>query len=155
MVENGSKILNNVDIMSWILRIIALFGSWMRIQSAVGQAKSGIKQASSFSAEIQQKHTQKSLEQALLGDPEGLYDMGERCYDGRGAPRDYQAASQWFAKAAALGHAKAQANLGMMFALGRGVPKDIAAARRFLDQAARQGDKSAAENLRKLNKWCR
>ena len=147
MVENGSKILNNVDIMSWILRIIALVGSWMRTQSAVGQAKSGIKQASSFSTGIQRKHTKKSLEQALVGDPEGLYDMGKRCYDGRGSSRDYQAASQWFAKA--------QANLGMRFALGRGVPKDIAAARRFLDQAAREGDKSAAENLRKLNKWRR
>ena len=139
--------------MSWILRIIALVGSWMRIRSAVGQAQSGIKHASSFSAGIQRKHTQKSLEQALVGDPEGLYDMGERCYDGRGLPRDYQAAAQWFAKAAALGHAKAQANLGMMSAIGRGVPKDIAAARRFLAQAAQQGDKSAADNLRKLKKW--
>lgn len=122
--------------MSWLFRIIAIVGSWMRIQSAVGQAKSGIKQASSFSTGIQRKHTQKSLEQAQFGDPEGLYDMGERCYDGRGVPRDYQAAAQWFA-------------------IGRGVPKDIAAARRFLAQAARQGDKSAADNLRKLKKWSR
>ena len=136
--------------MSWLLRIIALIGSWMRIQSAIGQTQSRIKQASSLSAKIQRKHTQKSMEQALAEDPEGLYDMGERCYDGRGMPRDYQAAAQWFAKAAALGHVKAQANLGMMSALGRGVPKDIAAARHFLAQAARQGDKFAANILRKL-----
>lgn len=141
--------------MSWLLRIIALVGSWMRIQSAIEQTKSRIKQASSLSSGIQQKHTQKSLEQALAGDPEGLYDMGERCYDGRGVPRDYQAAARWFAKSAALGHIKAQANLGMMSALGRGMPKDIVAARRFLAQAARQGDESAADNLRKLKKWGR
>lgn len=136
--------------MSWLLRIITIVGSWMRIQSAIGQTKSGIKQTSSLSARIQQRHTQKSLEQALAGDPEGLYDMGERSYDGRGVPRDYQAAARWFAKAASLGHIKAQANLGMMFALGRGVPKDTDAARRLLAQAARQGDKSAADNLRKI-----
>ncbi len=136
--------------MSWLLRIIALIASWMRFKSTVGQTKAGMKQVFSLAAGISKKHTQKSLAQALTGNPEALYDMGERCYDGRGVPRNDQAAARWFAQAATRGHAKAQANLGMMFILGRGVPKDIAAARRFLAQAAQQGNETAAANLRKL-----
>ncbi|MCS1408960.1 MAG: Secretory immunoglobulin A-binding protein EsiB [Verrucomicrobia subdivision 3 bacterium] len=136
--------------MGWILRLIALIGSWLRLKSTIGQTKAGLKQVSSMATGIQQKHTKESLERALAGDPEGLYDMGERCYDGRGVPCDYEAAAQWFAKAAELGHLKAQANLGMMFAVGRGVPKDLSSAQHHLAQAAKQGDEKAASNLHKL-----
>ncbi len=136
--------------MGWIFRIITLFASWMKLKSSVNQTRAGVQQAKSMASGIQQKHTQESMEKAMQGDPNALYDLGERYYDGRGLECDYQAAAQWFAKAAEAGHLKAQTNLGLMFLVGRGVRKDPGQASRYLKAAAAQGDETAIETLKKL-----
>jgi len=43
---------------------------------------------------------------------------------GRGVPRDYIKAREWFEKAAAQGHAGAQNNLGALYEFGHGVKQD-------------------------------
>ena len=136
--------------MGWIFRIITLITSWMKLKSSVEQTKAGVQQASSMASGIQQKHLQDSMEKAVQGDPNALYDLGERHYDGRGVPCDFQAAAQWFLKAAQAGHQKAQTNLGLMYLVGRGVPKDLDRATRFLKAAELQGDETARATLQKI-----
>ena len=138
--------------MGWLIRLLLMARSWLTLKSTVLKTKCGIDRAASFTAGIQQKHTERTMEQALGGDPEANYELGERAYEGRGLPCDYQVAAQWFAKAADLGHAKAQSVLGMMFLIGRGVPQDLVKARFYLSQAAEQGDEPAVKNLEKLDR---
>ena len=33
---------------------------------------------------------------AELGDREAAFELGERCYEGRGVPQDYSMAAAWF-----------------------------------------------------------
>ena len=138
--------------MGWIIRIITLLASWMKLKSSVDNTKASVQQASHMASGIQQKHTQESLEKAMMGDPDAHYDLGERHYDGRGVPRDYRLAAEWFAKAAALGHTKAMTNLGLMFFVGRGVPKDRQRATQYFEAAAAQGDEKARDMLQRLAK---
>ena len=138
--------------MGWIIRIVTLFASWMKLKSSVEQTKEGVRQASSMASGFQQKHTQDSLEKAMTGDPAALYDLGERHYDGRGVPLDYQKAAGWFAKAADAGHVKALTNLGLMSLVGRGLPKDRRKAIQFLEAAAQKGDAAAKETLQKIKR---
>ena len=136
--------------MGWIFRIVTLIASWMKLKTSVDQTRAGVQQASTMATGIQQKHTQESLEKAMQGDPNALYDLGERHYDGRGVPCDYRAAAEWFTKGAEAGHCKAQTNLGLMYLLGKGVPKDRDRATHYLKAAAAQGDETASETLRKM-----
>ena len=138
--------------MGWIIRIVTLFASWMKLKSSVEQTKAGVKQASSMASGFQRKHTQDSIEKAQTGDPAALYDLGERHYDGRGVPLDYQQAAAWFAKAADAGHVKALTNLGLMALVGRGLRKDRQKALKFLEAAAQRGDETAKETLQKLKR---
>ena len=127
-----------------------MFASWMKLRSTVEQTTANVKQASGLASGIQQKHTQESYEKAQSGDPEAIYDLGERFYDGRGLPRDYHQAAEWFAKAAEVGHIKAQTNLGLMYIAGRGVPKDRSRAINYLKRSAQAGDTIAQDTLRKI-----
>ena len=141
--------------MAWIFRLLALFTSWTKLKSSVAQTKESVNKVSRAASGIQQKHTQESFEKALGGDLNAAYDLGERHYDGRGLPQDYQQAAQWFARAANLGHPKAQTTLGLMFLAGRGVRKNPTKARELLVAAAKQGDSKARETLEKLNQAAR
>jgi TPR repeat protein len=67
--------------------------------------------------------------------------------DGKGVPRSYAEAVNWFCKAAEQGDASAQNFLGSMYNLGRGVSRDDAEAVNWFRKAAAQGDASAEESL--------
>ena len=90
-------------------------------------------------ADLQKKATQ--------GVAEAQTNLGLLYYDGRGVPRDYTKAREWFEKAAAQGHADAQYNLGMLYDFEKGVPQNFATAKRWYEQAAMQGHAGAQNNL--------
>ena len=66
---------------------------------------------------------------------------------GRGVPKNYKKAVQWYKLAADQGYALAQSNLGTMYREGRGVPKDYNVAARLYKLAADQGYGKAQYNL--------
>ena len=75
----------------------------------------------------------------LLEDPETTYRFGMMSFDGRGVPRDYVEAANWFRMAAEQGHAKAQRNLAVMYQNGQGVPQDSSEAAKWYRMAVEQG----------------
>ena len=54
------------------------------------------------------------LKAADQGYATAQFNLALMYYNGRGVPRDYQAAARWYRKAADQGNAKAQYNLGQM-----------------------------------------
>jgi len=81
------------------------------------------------------------------GSPAAQYELAQRLFEGRGAPKNQRAAALWFERAAAAGLAPAQFRIGMMYEKGMGVARDRAAARRWYLQAAEAGNARAAHNL--------
>ncbi|MDX6711675.1 MAG: localization factor PodJL, partial [Blastocatellia bacterium] len=67
--------------------------------------------------------------------------------DGRGGPKDYAKARQWYRVAAQRGNHKAAVNLGLMHALGFGGPKDNQVAGQWFLLAADHRDSKAQDNL--------
>jgi cell division septation protein DedD len=63
--------------------------------------------------------------------------------NGRGVPKDFVAAVNWYRQAAAQGYVGAQLNLGLMYARGQGVPQDYVSAYMWFDLVAATGDKVA------------
>ena len=78
---------------------------------------------------------------------EADYKRGDDFYFGRGVPKDYAKAREWYEKAAAQNHAAAQADLGFLYENGHGVPKDYAKAREWYEKAAAQNHAPAQFNL--------
>ena len=58
---------------------------------------------------------------------------------GKGVPKNYTTALNWYRLAAEQGFAEAQHSLGLMYSLGRGVPKDLETALVWARLAAKQG----------------
>ena len=86
-------------------------------------------------------------EQAAQGVADAQTNLGLLYYFGRGVPRDYTKAREWFEKAAAQGHADAQYNLGMLYDFEKGVLQNFASAKRWYEQAAMQGHVGAQNSL--------
>jgi localization factor PodJL len=85
-------------------------------------------------------------EAALSGSAAALFEIGSRNADGRGMPRNPQAAARWFEQAAASGHAPSQYRLASLYREGRGVAKDATLAFQWFDRAAAQGHVLAMHN---------
>lgn len=66
---------------------------------------------------------------------------------GRGVPRDYNMAVQWFSRSAANGNGFGQNNMGGMYRDGLGVQRDYARAITFFKAGAQQGNAGAQINL--------
>lgn len=75
-------------------------------------------------------------------DPAVLNQRGLACYFGKGEPRDFVRAREFFQAAAEQGYAPAQVNLGMMYDHGDGMPRDYRLARHWYRKAADQGERS-------------
>jgi TPR repeat protein len=86
-------------------------------------------------------------EQATQGVADAQTNLGLLYYFGRGVPKDYTKAREWFEKAAAQGHADAQYNLGMLYDFEKGVLQNFASAKRWYEQAAMQGHAGAQNSL--------
>ncbi|MBM3563218.1 MAG: peptidoglycan-binding protein [Alphaproteobacteria bacterium] len=80
------------------------------------------------------------------GQPAAQYELGARFAEGRGAPRDANAAAKWFERAAERGLAPAQFRLGSLYEKGVGVDRDYARARMWYERAAEAGNARAMHN---------
>lgn len=72
-------------------------------------------------------------------DGKAEYNLGEKYYYGKGVPKDYTKAAEWYRKAAEQGNAPAQNNLGDMYFYGKNIPQDYAKAVHWYTQAAKRG----------------
>jgi localization factor PodJL len=79
--------------------------------------------------------------------PDAEYELAVRLFEGRGVPKDQQAAARWFERAASHGLAPAQYRLGALYEKGIGLARDPAAAKRWYLKAAEVGNARAAYNL--------
>lgn len=72
---------------------------------------------------------------------------------GLGVPRDYEAAAEWWRRAADRGQVTAQCNLGIMYMYGLGVGQDDVKAYLYLSAAAARGSKDARRKRDLLEAW--
>lgn len=88
------------------------------------------------------------LQQALKGNPQKQYQVGDMYLDGAGVQQNTKLAIEFFSKAARQGHVKAQVLLGNLFLNGmHGVEKDEAAGFRWFYQAAELGHAGSLNNV--------
>lgn len=80
-------------------------------------------------------------------DAQAEFLLGWGYYEGRGVPRDYVSARQWFEKAAKQGNAAAQYYLGDIYEYGRGVKVNLARAAKWFRKSAEQDDPLAQSAL--------
>ena len=67
--------------------------------------------------------------------------------EGKGAPKDFAQATQWFRKAADQGQADSQNSLGYAYFTGQGVNRDFRQAAEWFRKAAEQGHAFAQSKL--------
>ena len=102
------------------------------------------KQEAAPSAEERLAQLQK---QANSGNADAQFGLGVMYHNGKGVPKDYAKAVEWYQKAAAQGNANAQFILGLIYKNGEGVPKDAAKAVEWYQRAAVQGHADAQFEL--------
>lgn len=84
---------------------------------------------------------------AIQGDATAQTNLGVMFEQGRGVPKNYIEAVDWYKRAAMHGNAAAQFNLGVMFDQGRGVQRDYNQAIDWFRKSAIQGYSPAQYNL--------
>ncbi len=96
---------------------------------------------------------QNWLPPALSGDAEAQAYAGEIYENGQGAVADYNAAAEWYRKAAAQGNRRAQINLGYLYEKGLGVEKNLGVALEWYQKASglEQGNIPYAATLNTAN----
>lgn len=90
---------------------------------------------------------QINIENAKKGDEKAQYVVGYMYYKGKGVPKDYIKAAEWYKKSAEGSYTKALNNLAYLYQKGKGVNKDIHKAEQLLLKSAKQGDDVACLNL--------
>ncbi len=88
--------------------------------------------------------------QALLGDRQAQYRMGQLLDYGKGVVQDSKQALLWYYKAAAQNHLRAEYNIALIFLQGRGVSKDYPRAVYWLNRSAFKGNPNAQYLLGRL-----
>ncbi|KAK3836724.1 MAG: hypothetical protein J3R72DRAFT_526187 [Linnemannia gamsii] len=84
---------------------------------------------------------------ARSGDKDAQVSIAEMYTKGRGVSQDYEAAMDWFLKAANQGDAGAQCNVAYMHENGNGAPRDYSKAMHWYLKSANQGNASALCNI--------
>ncbi|KAF9143802.1 hypothetical protein BG015_000299 [Linnemannia schmuckeri] len=90
---------------------------------------------------------EKTMMKTRFGDKEAQNAVGESYHKGRGIQQDYQAAMDWYLKAAEQGNTAAQSNIGYMYETDLGVTKDYSQAMEWYQKAADQGNVVAQHNI--------
>ena len=90
---------------------------------------------------------QINIENAKKGDEKAQYVIGYMYHKGKGVPKNYVKAADWYKKAAEHKNTKALNNLAYLYQKGKGVNKDIHKAEQLLLKSAKQGDDVACLNL--------
>jgi localization factor PodJL len=86
-------------------------------------------------------------ELAARGNGAAQFELGARYFEGRGVPRDFEAAARWFETAARQGIVPAEYRVGSIYEKGVGVERDYAKARDWYRRAAQHGNARAMHNL--------
>ncbi len=76
---------------------------------------------------------------AAQGDPKAQTLLAYQYLEGRGVPRDLEAAAKWFLSAAEQGNAVAQGRIGYAYLKGQGIPEDHERAVFWLRRSADRG----------------
>jgi len=84
---------------------------------------------------------------AMKGNPNAAYEVGMRYAEGRGVPVNFEAAANWYNRAAQANITPALFRLGTFYEKGLGVKKDIDTATAYYRQAADRGNAKAMHNL--------
>jgi hypothetical protein len=88
------------------------------------------------------------LAKATSGDLAAQVDVGDCYAEGKGVPRDYKQAADWYMKAAQKGDVSGQMHLAALYRDGsKNFPRDMAQAAEWYRKAAEQGDASAQGTL--------
>ena len=88
------------------------------------------------------------LAKANSGDLAAQVDVGDCYAEGKGVPRDYKQAADWYVKAAQKGNVAAQMHLAALYRDGsKNFPRDMTQAAEWYRKAAEQGDASAQGTL--------
>lgn len=90
---------------------------------------------------------QSNIESAKKGDAKAQYVVGYMYYNGKGVPKDYIKAAEWYEKSAESEYTKALNNLAYLYQKGKGVEKEITKAEQLLLKSANMGDDVACLNL--------
>jgi TPR repeat protein len=88
---------------------------------------------------LKRRRFRSALEKAEKGDADAQCSLGMFYQVGKGVPKDYRKAAQWFQKAASRGHLNAQFLLSALYSAGLGVQKNEIAGANLLRKAAEQG----------------
>ncbi|KAG0282804.1 hypothetical protein BGZ96_012818 [Linnemannia gamsii] len=94
-------------------------------------------------ASIAAKDFTETLIKASQGDKHAQVDVGDMYRDGQGVIRDYQAAMDWYLKAAEQKNPVGQRRAGSLHNSGLGVPQSYSTAMEWFLLAAEQGDSHA------------
>lgn len=84
---------------------------------------------------------------AKKGHARAQHELGILHATGKGVPRSYSKAAEWFRQAADQGHAPSQKFLGDMYRRGRGAEKNFKTAAKWYRRAAEEGHALAQKNL--------
>ncbi|RME33494.1 MAG: sel1 repeat family protein [Gammaproteobacteria bacterium] len=84
--------------------------------------------------------------------PLAMYYLGVMTANGQGVEQDYQAAAEWYRKAAKKGVMPAQYRLAKLYEEGKGVPRDLEYAYAWLAVASAGGHKRSIAELPKVEK---
>ena len=87
--------------------------------------------------------TGTTLAYAQAGDANRQNQMGKMCYYGDGMPQDYEAAVEWWQKAAEQGNYEAQLSLVNAYRTGTGVEKNQTLSDYWLEEARKQHTQDA------------
>jgi len=77
---------------------------------------------------------------AVQGNPVAQNNLGGLYRDGKGVPRDYGKAAQWFSASASQGNSAGMYNLGLMYEMGQGMKSEPFHAYMWYALAADQGN---------------
>ncbi|KAF9340692.1 hypothetical protein BGZ91_000658 [Linnemannia elongata] len=89
----------------------------------------------------------ETMQKAKLGDEDAQFDLGDMYNHAKGVQQDYQAAMDWYVKAANQGHPRAQNAIGSLHQYGQGVPQNFATAMDWYRKAADQENPIAQYNI--------
>lgn len=93
---------------------------------------------------------QRTLKEALMGDPDAQYNIGAIYFEGTHRKKNPVIAMRYMERSAAQGDSDAQNFLGTIYEEGEDVEQDFVAAAKWYIKADAQNNEDAAHNLKSL-----
>lgn len=120
-----------------------VFGASLFLTPVMAAAADQESAAESVSQQSKTNDIAELKKKAGDSDPQAMYTLGVRYFNGDGVSASCKEALKWWRKAAALGNAEAMFHLGVCCSLGEGVPPDAGEALKWWGKAAALGNADA------------